>query len=87
MSKVLSFRVSDEEAEWADEYVKARGLKRQDFLASGFRSYRVDCMGGVPDVEPEPHTVTQVSESRKAADEWSKIMGGRQARLRKEMGW
>lgn len=79
MSKVLSFRVSDEEARWADEYVAARGLKRQDFLAEGFRSYRADCMGGVPDVpvEAPASSYRQMMESQREKN----------LRVAREMGW
>lgn len=82
MTKVLSFRVSDEEAAWADEYAKGRGVSRQDLLASGFRSHRDDCERGVPDIGREAP-----KKAPRAAPVVPSLMAGRQARLAKEMGW
>jgi hypothetical protein len=88
MARVFSFRVTDEEAAWADEYVKARGVKRQEFLAAGFRSYRQDCMGGVPDVPEEVRVAPRVMHQQppqpdlaKAEQEMRAAVWARQARL------
>ena len=50
MSKVLSLRVPDGLAEWADEYAEARGVKRADLLVSALESFREDCERGVPEI-------------------------------------
>lgn len=50
MSKVLSFRASDEDAAWAGEYAKGRGVTRQALLEEGLRSFREDCERGVPEI-------------------------------------
>lgn len=84
MTKVLSFRVSDEEALWCDEYVKSRDTSRQDFLVQGFRSYREDCVSGVPEIPreaPKPPPARRSEPSPAFAD----ADGTRQQRLNAQM--
>lgn len=50
MTKVLSLRVQDDLAEWADEYAEKRGVTRQALLEEGLRSFRSDCESGVPEI-------------------------------------
>jgi hypothetical protein len=84
MSKVLSFRVSDDEALWADEYAKGRGVSRQDFLAAGFRSYREDCERGVPDVPKAPVAPESASDVRPPL---RRGLTASQAAIGRELGW
>jgi hypothetical protein len=50
MTKVLSLRVADDLAEWADVYAKQRGVTRQALLEEGLRSFQEDCENGVPEI-------------------------------------
>lgn len=50
MTKVLSLRVGDDLAEWADAYAKSRGVTKQALLEEGLRSFREDCERGVPEI-------------------------------------
>lgn len=50
MSKVLSGRVPDELAEWADSYAAEHGLTRAAVLEAAMIALREDAAGGVPDV-------------------------------------
>lgn len=49
MSKVLSFRVEDDLAEWADSYAEERGVSRQVLLENALKEYRDLCARGVPE--------------------------------------
>lgn len=49
-SKVLSLRVEEELAAWAEEYAEARGVSKQELLAGALRSFREDCERGVPEI-------------------------------------
>jgi predicted transcriptional regulator len=49
-SKVLSLRVPEELAAWADEYAKERGVTRQALLEAAIESYRADARTGVPEL-------------------------------------
>lgn len=50
MTKVLSLRVPDDLAAWADEYAGLRGVTRQDLLVSALESFREGCLSGVPEL-------------------------------------
>jgi hypothetical protein len=50
VSRVLSLRVPDDLAEWAESYAEQRGVTRQALLEEGLRSFRDDCVRGVPEI-------------------------------------
>jgi hypothetical protein len=50
MTKVLSLRVADDLAEWAEAYSKERGVTKQALLEEGLRGFKDDCERGVPEV-------------------------------------
>lgn len=50
VTKVLSLRVPDELAAWADEYAQTRGVTRQALLVEGLLSFKEDCEAGVPEI-------------------------------------
>jgi predicted transcriptional regulator len=50
MTKVLSLRVPDGLAEWADEYAKSRGVTRQALIEGALASFKEDCEAGVPEI-------------------------------------
>lgn len=50
MTKVLSLRVPDDLAEWAEAYAKQRGVTRQALIEEGLRSFQADCESGVPEI-------------------------------------
>lgn len=50
MTKVLSLRVQDDLADWADAYAKERGVTKQALLEEGLRGFKDDCERGVPEV-------------------------------------
>jgi hypothetical protein len=56
-TKVLSLRVSEDLADWADGYAKARGVTRQALLEEGLRSFREDCERGVPEIKARARDV------------------------------
>lgn len=60
MTKVLSLRVDDDLAEWADDYAKARGVTRQALLEEGLRSFREDCESGVPEIREQARRQSSV---------------------------
>lgn len=57
MSKVLSVRVDDELADWAETYALERGVTKQALLADGLRSFREDCESGVPEIRKQIRAV------------------------------
>jgi hypothetical protein len=86
MSKVFTFRVSDDEAVRAEGFIKRDGLSRQQFLLAAFRSHLEACAGGVPDV-PAPETAAEYAEALVRHESGplpvmpAGVMGDRQARL------
>jgi hypothetical protein len=50
VSKMVSLRLPEDLAEWADEYAKQRGVSRSDLLIEGLASFREDCQSGVPEI-------------------------------------
>jgi hypothetical protein len=54
VTKVLTARVPDELADWAEGYARERGVTRQALIEMALADFRESCRGGVPDVEPEP---------------------------------
>jgi len=59
MSKVLSVRVDDELAAWADDYAEERGVTKQALLAEGLKSFRQDCEAGVPEIRAQVRMVVE----------------------------
>lgn len=57
MSKLVSLRLDDELAAWAEEYAAARKLSRSTVIEMGLRALRGGAQGGVPDPPaPEPRS-------------------------------
>lgn len=50
MTKVLSLRVADDLAEWAEAYASKRGVTKQALLEEGLRGFKDDCERGVPEI-------------------------------------
>jgi predicted transcriptional regulator len=50
VTKVLSLRVPDDLAEWADGYAAERGVTRQALIEGALVSFREDCEAGVPEL-------------------------------------
>lgn len=65
-SKVLSLRVPDELAEWADSYAQSRGVTRQELLENAVRDFREDCESGVPELRARIRAVADVARTRPA---------------------
>lgn len=61
-TKVLSLRVPEELAEWADEYAAARGVPRQELLENALQSFREDCEAGVPEFRERVRRVVSAGE-------------------------
>ena len=68
MTKVLSLRVDDELAAWADEYAKSRGVSRTDLLVEGLRSFKADCETGVPEIREAARRQSSVAPSEGTGD-------------------
>lgn len=56
-TRVVSSRVPEDLAAWADSYAKERGWTRQALLEAALRSFREGCRRGVPDSPPSPASV------------------------------
>jgi predicted transcriptional regulator len=63
VTKVLSLRVQDDLAEWADEYAEKRGVTRQALLEEGLRSFKADCEGGVPEIRAQAREQASLSRA------------------------
>jgi hypothetical protein len=50
VTKVLTARVPDELADWAEGYARERGVTRQALIEEAVRSLKEDAEGGVPDI-------------------------------------
>lgn len=50
MSKLVSLRLPDDLAEWAEGYAVERGVSRSDLLIEGLTGFREDCRSGVPEI-------------------------------------
>lgn len=57
MTKVLSLRVQDDLAEWADAFAAERGVTKQALLDEGLRCFRRDCESGVPEIRRQIRSV------------------------------
>lgn len=66
MSRVLSFRVRDELADWFESYAVERGVKRQELLEHAAESFHDDCKRGVPDLRA---SIRKVSGAKRKGGE------------------
>jgi hypothetical protein len=86
MAKVqVSHRLDESLLAWATEYGGGRGSSRAVVIEEALRAFRELAEGGVPNLPPEPGP--KPAPKRKPAVSRSSVMGERQARLAKELGW
>lgn len=79
--KVQSYRLNEESIEWVASYSKQRDVPQAEILEAAIASFRSDCERGVPDL-PE-----KVEATKPQVAPVPSLLGQRQARLAKEMGW
>jgi hypothetical protein len=63
VTKVLSLRVPDDLAEWAEGYAKERGVTRQALIEGALVSFREDCVAGVPELRAAARRQSAVAET------------------------
>lgn len=63
MAKMVSLRLDEGLLEWADAYAKERGVSRSDLLSEGLRSFREDCLSGVPELRKAAKVVIEPNGS------------------------
>jgi hypothetical protein len=68
VTKVLSLRVPDDLAEWAEGYAKERGVTRQALIEGALVSFREDCEAGVPELRAAARRQSSVADDRGVGD-------------------
>jgi predicted transcriptional regulator len=61
MTKVLSLRVPDDLAEWADSYAESRGVTRQALCEQALVAFKEDCEAGVPEIRARARAQSTIS--------------------------
>lgn len=58
-AKMVSLRLPEELAAWAEAYAAQRGVSRTDLLIEGLVSFREDCERGVPEIREQIREVVR----------------------------
>lgn len=86
MSKVLTFRASDELGDWVEGYAVERGVSKQVLLENALNYFREDCENGVPDLKANLRAVraneAKAEESRPTREDFARACADRSALFR-----
>jgi hypothetical protein len=85
--KVKSFRLRTDLLSWVESYAAERGSTQVAVLEQALESLRADAEGGVPDLPVDQPVGGAGVVVTGASSPAPSLLGLRQARLAREMGW
>lgn len=84
--KLKSYRLEEDLLARVGVYAKSRGASETALVEAALEWFMAEAKGGVPDL-PAEKPVYKPKAKPAPQESYSQIMGGRQSRLAKEMGW